>query len=297
MSNELAAGVVVHAYPHALGDVACTSYVTTGLRAFGQRELVMTMTRGGPEPVPLLRAIAGFAEQGTLVDDGGRTEVGPNGLFGRPELRGVVYQHAWPMDGVPVPPDALAMIMLVGHEMQTATDYGALRVLARLGRAHRFFPTAVWCDVTRGPLFPPESGTVLENVARGSVNGLAVVVEGDDIVLRAPRSALTTFANLPPPDLALALLTTIAPDADSCLVWTPGQRAPEAIAFPGSTGRRTSGCFVAFVPQQDADAANVFEDGVVCMLTDASWARVRQALATGTPLTIPGTRALSIVWI
>ncbi len=287
MVSELGPNIVAHAYEHQLGAIACTSYVTHGLRAFGQRELVMTMTRGAPEPLGLLRAIAGFAQQGRLVDEGGFTEVGPTGLFGRPQLRGVTYQHARPMDGVPLPDGTLAMIVLVGHEMETAKTYGALRVLARLGRAHTFFPTAMWCEPDRPPAFPPESATILAGVAHGSVAGMAVVLEGERVVIRVPRAACGTFATLPPPEHALAIFTTLAPDADSCLVWSPGQTEAAGIAEPGATGARTSGCFVLFVPQQDADAANVFEDGVVCMLTDASWARVRHALATGAPLALP----------
>lgn len=294
MVSELGPNIVARAYEHQLGATACTSYVTHGLSAFGQRELVMTMTRGGPEPLGLLRAIAGFAQQGRLVDEGGFTEVGPTGLFGRPHLRGVTYQRARPMDGVPLPNGALAMIVLVAHEMETAKNYGALRVLARFGRGHAFFPTAMWCELDRPPAFPPESGTVLDGVAHSSIAGMAVVLEGERVVVRVPQSARSTFASLPPPEQALAVYTTLAPDADSCLVWSPGQQEAAAIAAPGATGARTSGCFVLFVPQQDADAANVFEDGIVCMLTDASWARVRYALATGSPLTVP---AFEIMWM
>jgi hypothetical protein len=68
------------------------------------------------------------------------------------------------------------------------------------------------------------------------------------------------------------------------------------IAPPGSRGARASGCFALFVPQQAGDAANPFEDGLVAMLTDASWARVRAALAGGQPVTVPGNRALEVEW-
>src|SRR5262249_55664583 len=149
--------VAAHVFAHELhpdrGPVPCFTYVTRGLEAFGQRELVFTLVRTGNEapraPLGLLGQIAQLAAQGRLVEAGGLTELGPTGAFGEPALRGFAYQTASPMDGVALPPGALAMIALFGDEIETAKRFGTLRVLARLGRAHNFWPTAPWCALDR----------------------------------------------------------------------------------------------------------------------------------------------------
>jgi hypothetical protein len=304
IEHSLASGVVARVFAHALHDVPCFSYVTRGLVASGQAELVFTLRRAPHDrlehaplaPLSLLQAIAGLAQQNRLVSEGGITEVGPSGLFGRPQLRGLVYQRAWPMEGVDLPPGCLAAICIVGHEMDTVKRFGSLRVLARLGRVNRFFPTMLWCDLDRAPLMAPEQQTMLEGVASGSLSGVSVVMEGERVVMRLPQGK--QVPELPPPEVPLAFLTTLDAHADACLVWSPGQQGPEAISSPGSRGARVSGCFVLFVPQQERDGASVFEDGFVCMLTDRSWAQVRHALATRAPVSIPGMdgKALAIEW-
>jgi hypothetical protein len=311
MQYDLVPGrVVARVFAHQLAarqPVACFSYVTDGLLGFGQRELVFTLVRDPDaqlqqaphEPLQLLQTIAGLAQQGRIVEAGGLTELGPNGVFGRPSLRGFVYQVAWPMEGVTMAPGTLAMVAIHADELDTVKRLGALRVLARLGRMHNFWPTAPWCDPDRGPS-ASAAPSVLDNVAAAHIPGVSVVYEpgGRRVVVRLARTAQAAIqqAGLPPPEAALAILTVLDPGVDACLVWFPGQNGPEAISAPGSNGTRIAGCFIAFVPQQDHDGANPFEDGLAAMLTDASWARVRQALVAGMPLEIPGNCALAIEW-
>jgi len=283
--------------------VPCFSYVTNGLRAFGQKEIVLTLVRpqnaeiqhAPRDPLALLRTIAGLAQQGRLVDEGGITEVGDTGLFGRPHIRGVAYQTAWPMDGVTLPPECLAAIALVGPEMEIAKRFGALRILSRLGRANGFFPTAPWCELDRAPLASADEKSILENVARVHIGGASAVLANDRVVVRLPHSARSQFESLPPLEIALTIFTTLDAHADACLVWTPGQKAPEAISAPRSKGL-ISGCFALFVPQQSSDGANPFEDGFAVTLTDQTWTVVRHALSSETNATIAGNRPLSIEW-
>ncbi len=289
--------VVARVFAHDLRasqPVSCFSYVTEGLRAFGQDEVVFTLVRppdagierAPHDPLHFLRAIANLATQGQLVSAGGFTEVGAQGLLGRPHIRGVAYERAWPMDGVTLPDGCLSAAALVAHEMDSVKRFGALRTLARLGRAYRFFPTAPWCDPDRGPM-PPEGKSILEGVASAYIPFVSVVRSAERITVRLARSAQARLSQgLPPPEAALAFLTVLDPSADGCLVWSPGQQAPEAISPPGSRGERLSGCFALFVPQQASDGGNPFEDGFAITLTDASWGRVRQALVSATPLAI-----------
>jgi hypothetical protein len=284
--------------------------VTEGLRASRQKELVFTLVRHAQglehaprEPLALLRAVADLAAHGRLVGAGAYTELGATGLLGRPSIRGVAYQTAWPMEGVALPEGCLAAIVLVGHELDTAKRFGTLRVLSRLGRIHGFFPTAPWCDPDRSPAMPPESQTILDGVACGYFEGVSAVMEGDRIALRIDRSAYDSLARSLPglaPQAALALQTALDPSADACLVWSPGQHGSEAITPPESHASRPSGCFVLMVPEQAYDGGNPFEDGFAMMLTDASWAAVREALLAGAPITVAasqgGVKAFSIEW-
>jgi hypothetical protein len=275
--------------------------VTEGLRAFGQREIAFTLRRSAsasPEkvsrdPLPFLSAIAPLAERGQIVDAGGFTQVGRHGLLaGFPALRGVAYETAYPMAGISLPEGCLAAIALVEHEMDTVKHFGALRVLSRIGREYRYFPTAPWCDPNRPALMLPEAETLLGKVACSRFAGTFVVLEGERLVLRMSRAAVPLCARALadfPANEVLALLPSLDPNADSCLVWSPGQRAPFAISPTGSGGRRMAGCFVLFVPEQEADGGQIIEDGFAMMLTDASWTKLRSAMTTGADLVLPST--------
>jgi hypothetical protein len=79
----------------------------------------------------------------------------------------------------------------------------------------------------------------------------------------------------------IALLTDLAPHANACLVWEPGQSEPTAISPPDSDGARVSACFLLIVPEQGDDHVKLVEDGVALLLTSSIWASVRQALLSG----------------
>lgn len=51
------------------------------------------------------------------------------------------------------------------------------------------------------------------------------------------------------------------------------------------------GCFIGCVPEADADAGQVFEDGFLLMLTADSWHSLREAITSGRPLELPPSLA------
>src|SRR5581483_9505538 len=219
---DLVPGVVVRVFEHVLVQQPCTSFVTLGLRAFGQREIIITFLRHvRADPFPLLRTIANLARQGRIVGAGDITEVGPGGLFGLPNLRGLAYETAWPMDGVDLPPDCLHAIVLVGPEMEAVKKFGVLRVLARLGQANRFFPTTVWCDPARAPIAGIEK-SILDGVASAHFPGVSVIREANVVRVRLQRRTIEALqkSGLPPPETALAFFAELDRSADACLVWT-----------------------------------------------------------------------------
>lgn len=292
------------------GRVACWTYVTQGLAALGQPELALSLRRAPearlemarPEPLHLLATIAQLAADGRVVGPGDYTELGPRGFL-RSDLRGFAYQIAQPLDGVVLPPGTLSCIGLLTAELEVAKRFGALRVLARLGRDSAFFPTALWCDPERTAVASPDEASILDGVASALFPGVTVTLQGRAIHLVVPRRVAPQLAEaLPslPANAALALLATLAPDADACLVWSPGQVGAQAISPAGSQAARMAGNFLLLVPEQRADGGNPFEDGFAYLLTDASHKLMRWALGTGTAVELAADggegKSLQLSW-
>jgi Domain of unknown function (DUF3480) len=288
--------------------VPCWSYVSEGLEAFGQREIMLTLVRAPGEdlppgdPIELLELIVGAAQEGKLVDRGGLSGFGPRGFLANPELRGLVYAPAQHLADVDVPPNALAAVALFGDEFEAVQRYGALRVLARLGQTARFYPYPPWCERAREPLAGAFE-SILENVASLNLPDASVTLDGETAFVRLLPSYKHVFAEAFksfPEERALALLVSLEPNAPACLVWSPGQSSHQAISTPEFNGNSFGACYLGLVPQQDADAARIFEDGLMVLLTDASWAALRRALADGAPFRLErgqGAYGLVIEWL
>jgi hypothetical protein len=293
--------VFAHTLPTQRGPVACHSWVTNGLLGFGQREIVLTMVRhpnagiehAPQEPVQFLRTIAGFAQQGRLVDEGGITELGPTGLFGRPSIRGLVYQTAWPMDGVVIPNGSLHAVVLVGHEMETAKRYGSLRVLA--GRSRALSDGAVVRSGSPAALFTGSREHPRRRCRRDHARRQ-----------RHPRRRANRRAPSARDASATRRVRASSARCGARVLHDDRyrvRRVPRLVSRTERTGSdlrarqlRTPPWLSSHRPQQAYDGANPFEDGFAAMLTDASWARVRQSLMSGEPVTIAGNKPLVLEW-
>jgi hypothetical protein len=98
------------------------------------------------EPIDLIRMIIPFAKNGSVAMPGTTTECGPTGKF----LRGhVMYIEAQPLPGVNSPASALAAVLITNDELRTLKEYGATRVMSRLGRAAAYYPCPPWSDRAR----------------------------------------------------------------------------------------------------------------------------------------------------
>jgi hypothetical protein len=295
---------------HALsGPVDAWSYVTEGLVANGQKEAVFTVAidpgtdpgRFPTDPLRFASTLMKLAGEGRRVDAGGITELGGSGFMGR---RGLTYVVAQPLDGVPLPANALAVIALTAEEIEVLKVCGQTRVLTALGQAYRHYPFPPWMDRRRGTVISPQStyGTMLLGMTRVAVPG-SVRIEGTTILLRLrPEAAPLLGAPLArvPVTAPLALTTEIDPASDGCFTWQAGQRAPAAITPPGSRAQRPSGCFLGFIPEQYQDGGQLFEDGMMMYVTTRGMDAIRRALATAQPLSIPaygGKLGLVIEWI
>ncbi|GMQ79107.1 MAG: hypothetical protein BMS9Abin02_1663 [Anaerolineae bacterium] len=288
--GKLSAQVYLHELESRDGPVACWSYVTDGLWAHRQKELVFTLGRRRDQPAsdfphdPLkfFRTIYPFAKQGQVVDVGDFSELGTSSFLGH---KSIVYLPPQAFEEFTASSPTLAAILLKDEELTAVKAFGLTRVMARLGYAYRYYPFPPWFDSTRRSLSFKKTlqKSILSKVHRIKVSGASVTQEKNQIELRISHKAgqflhkqLSQF----PSDVVIALLTDLGPRVNGCLVWEPGQ-SPTAITPPNSDGSRLAGCFVAFIPKQAEDGGQLFEDGFTIMLTNSSWMTIRRAWGTG----------------
>jgi hypothetical protein len=308
---EVAPGLVVSYWNHvvdtAQGQLACGSYVTEGLAAHGQKEMVLTLRQGAGVPEPsssqevfqLFATFQQLAAQGRIVRMGGITRFGQRKFLGRHLL----YVPTSPLPGVPVPRDAIAAVLLTDGEMELVDAHGPMRVMASLGRVASYYPCPPWSELARPelPVAAVREASRLSRIPLARVGSVRVLQMAGDIVLRIAPGVEKGLPRLleGAPEGGFGLTTDFDTEADAWLVWEPGQSSPNAITPPGSRGERVGGCFIAFVPGQAADEGLLVEDGFAWMLTDASWSALRRALTEGQSLALlaEGGRRLRLEWV
>ncbi len=297
ISGSLIATIFAHDLPTADTPLPCWTFVSDGLIAHGQKEMVLTVSRSadedhrefGAEVLKFLRTVYLLAAQGRRVDVGGFSEFASSG--GPGSVRGVGYLRPERITGVDIPLSSLAAIPLVGEEMDAVKAFGLTRVMARLGAHYRYYPCPLWWERKR-PVVAAHLGddaSVLGKLAHANLPGVSGRIEGHRIVLRfhpTSRDALGRALGDAPPNVALALVLQPDLEADGLLIWLPGQRQMSAITPPGSRGRRLSLCFLGLAAGQAQDVGRILEDGAVVLLTEASWSHLRAAIDNGEPLTI-----------
>lgn len=295
---ELIPGALsMHVLAHevAAGEaIPCWSFVSEGLAALGQREVVLTLkTREDDEPEAaageagrMFCSLYHLAGEGRLVDAGGFSILGEGTtLFGR---RGFVYADVHALDELGLPEGALAAHLVTAEEAAVAQELSVVRLLGRLGRQTRFFPWPCWSDRDRAPVAALDEDSVLAKMPRLRVPGMEVFMLEGRVVLsltRAGASEMAAALEELPDETAFALTGTPHIGGECSLVWSPGQAVADGIAA-GDRPFRVSGAFLGFAPKVEKDAKTQAEDGFVVMLTAASWARFREALGAGERLSL-----------
>ncbi len=92
------------------------------------------------DPRQLFMALHQIAGQGKRVGPGGVSELGGKRFFGHH----LVYARAQPLGDVVLPPGCLAALPVNDEELRAVREFGATRVLARMGEAVRYFPFPPW---------------------------------------------------------------------------------------------------------------------------------------------------------
>ena len=124
VAGALVVRVHAHELAGAAGRIACWSYVTEGLAAHGQAEMVFTLRRGAGEPVDgfpadpfqMFAAVHARASAGQRVGPGGLTRFGDAKFFDCH----VLYAHAQPVPGVALSPRCLALVLIDDDECRFA---------------------------------------------------------------------------------------------------------------------------------------------------------------------------------
>lgn len=287
-----------------LAEAPCWVYRSTNLHELGQPELVLGLRRrDDDEPrglvsdaLQLMKLSFERVQAGGQIVFGDWTELSA-GLFGRDDLRGLTYLPCPPLPGVEaaIIERAALLCVLTRAELALVQRAGAMRVAARLGQQHAYFPYPPWLDRDRADVVVAGEAdhTLLTKVARVGLGEATQV--GGTIVLALDRAA--TRADeiaAAPDDAAVALLTTLAPDATAHLVWRPGQERPSAYAGPGGDASRLGGAFCLLAGAQDHDEGQLLEDGFAVRLTAASWASLREAIRDRAPLDVASSAGLGL---
>jgi hypothetical protein len=307
VAGRLSARVHVHDLATQQARIPCWSYVTDGLAAYDQAEIVFTLRREPGEaaerfpdpPFRLFAAILDLAEHGQLITAGSQTELGDDRLFDHH----VLYAPAQPLSGVALPPGCLTALLVTADELRAVRTFGPTRVLARMGQAATHYPFPPWADRRRRGVAMDRTfeASALAKLPRASAQDVRAALHGDRIVVSAlrlePPAWQDRLAELPD-GVPVALLTALDLTANGCLVWVPGQKEPEAIIPTGSDASRVCGCFLALFADQPANAGKILEDGFAMQLTGEAWQALRRALIEGEELTIAaaGGMSLALTW-
>ncbi len=310
VSGRVAVDFYVHDSVEELAGNFLTA-VSEGLMRSRQREFALTLRLlEGEDPLPKMKDIVRFvatvhawALQNNLVDEGGFTQFGERGLFGRSH-GGLLYADARPIAGVKLPEHALAAILVDESEVRAARDFGTYRVLTRIGLQLRVFPFPIWGELDRpSSVSARESESQLSKLPRLRARGVSFVMADKTlrIVLPSDRAnlmALMKGLTALPSGAPFALLLGPAPSANAVLVWTPGQVGMSGISPDGSDGSQLSGSCLLVVPNAPSDRIQQVEDGYSVRFSAESWAQLSGALMGQRPLSLAmheGLR-LEIVW-
>jgi len=270
--------------------------VTVGLAPSGQRELVLSLRLVGKEDplakmqdiVRLVATVHAWAQAGNFVDEGGLTQFGERGLFGVAHC-GLLYADARPLLGIRLPKRALAAIFVDAQESRTAQDFGAYRVLSRIGMQLRVFPFPTWGALDRpSAMTKREAQSLLSKVPRLRAPGLSFMVSQGCLTISPPTddSLVKAFATTPA-TTAFVILSRPASEANAILVWKPGQEEMTGISADGSDGSRLSGSCLMVVPGSTRDEMRQFEDGYSLLLSSDSWALFSKAVIERRALSLP----------
>ncbi len=290
------------------GKITCLSYLTDGLQRLGQQELLLTLKNNAQvysvynPPLYFFKQVYAFAESGRIVHRSQMSQLGQNDMLG---WKGIVYTDVPASLQSVVPLDTLAMVLLSLEEVQSLQKLGYMRILSMLGKEKRFYPFPFWSDLDRKPLaIRAVTARSLLNKVQASISmpATTVTMHNNTVTFRLPKPLDKKYLpqEVLPSNLTVAILPSLAPDADGCLTWSFDHSVTDAIVPNGSQGANLSGCFLVLVPEQPQNSIKIFEDGFALMITHKDWNQFWEAVIHKQNLSIPmsdNSMGFKVEWI
>lgn len=255
-------------------DKHSLAYVTEGLMNVGQKELFFTSISHNnviDKIIQFFKQVYQFAQQGRIVDVGGKTQFGTSNING---WKGIIYAPvSTPIAGVNSE-TTLIMIMLFLEEIEAAHQCGARRILSMLGKQYRFYPHPYWNETNRNHL---AIKTVMQNsiVPRTSILNLSsstATLNNNHISFEVKQDSVkTTLEQIPQANTPITILPDLNNNANVCLTWSFDSQYTDGITPDGSDGSIVGGCMLIVCPEAESNSTRILEDGFAVMMTDEDW--------------------------
>jgi hypothetical protein len=291
--ERLAVTIFRHVEHYQGAQAHCLSYVTEGLLALGQKELLLSLlinenvedSHFPSSPFPFFIAIYKQALQKKHVTMGDITNLGVKGLFG---FVGVGYSFVpHNLMGFTSNRATLCCVLLTKHEWVIAQNYSLTRVLTLLEHMHKRFPFLPWVDRRRADQTMNKAvlNSILKNTPKTVVKNASVfMAQGDVVILQVPRETASRLSALllsRTDKNSFALVLQLLPQHDGYLVWRAETGETEFNTAPNAHGAALAGGFLQLDPGGDNDGVSINEDGFCLSLCSSSWEAFKSALERG----------------
>lgn len=291
-SEALKMKVYSHTLPSASGAVASLTFVTEGLRRLGQREMVMTLRdRVGARDALIEEVGQIMALYPMLAAEGRTTRAGTLTTFGRHRPFGchLAYAPAMAFEDVAIDPEMLRVLLVNDDDREGFARFGMTRWMSRKGRETQWFPVAAWCESEGPRAYFSDDGqhSILKGVAALGLEG-AVTLRGATVHFTPhgrDHEALADACGEARAARYLAVLPQLDPEADACMVWSPGQSQREAISRLESRGEAVGLCFLLCMEAPETKLT-FLEDGVAVGLESTQFEAFIDALSAGEGFTL-----------
>ncbi|MBL6690361.1 MAG: DUF3480 domain-containing protein [Pseudomonadales bacterium] len=282
--------VDIHLHQFFLGDRDrhCWTYVTRGMSAYHQREMVLSLivdddadTGDFPKtPVKLFELLAERTRSGKVVESGDATRLGQKGIFNFPCL---FYVPAIQFPEIPSLDEHLALVLVHEGEYDYARHYGLTRFLSRLGKFCSSFPYPNWNTAARPSLFPTSSKelSILADASHVMAEHSHVHQQASVLQLQLQQQdaddVIQALKNLEKDQVA-TINTAFSPRCDASLYLQEGQAEPGAYAAPEASTGLIGGSFFS-ICYGDAPGMGIIEDGFTVTLGEVEFKRLCDAAA------------------
>jgi hypothetical protein len=183
IADKLQVWVYQHQMDLSTGSIPCLSYVTNGLWAHGNKELILTIRHNESENllpvnpfvhspiIDLFKGIYQFVESGQINE--GECSSFSTDFWDNWKALAYVSPQPLQLQNIQLETQAplMAGIFLTAEEFEVYRDFGLTRILSMLGKTYAYYPYPIWFERSRSSV-------------------LSVSMMQDSILTKAPKIAL-----------------------------------------------------------------------------------------------------------